>query len=43
LSSKKYLAGLIDLGILGKKEVGAFWIREVKQKDAEEEIMDFTG
>jgi len=72
MSSKKYLAGVIDLGILGKKEaylfknekkekdtqpafrlvikegdswkeVGAFWVREVKQKEPEEEIMDFTG
>ncbi len=66
--AKKYLAGYVDFGILGKKEayifknekkekdsqpafrliiregdnwkeVGVFWIREVKQK---EEVIDFT-
>lgn len=71
-NGRKYLAGVVDLGILGRreaylfknekrekdtqpafrlvikegdswKEVGAFWVREVKQKEPEEEIMDFTG
>lgn len=25
------------------KEVGVFWVREVKQRDPEEEIIDMTG
>jgi uncharacterized protein (DUF736 family) len=67
---KKYLAGYLDFGILGKKEaflfkndrkekdnqpafrlvikegenwkeVGAFWVREIKPKE-EEEVIDFV-
>ncbi|WP_456468112.1 DUF736 family protein [Archaeoglobus sp.] len=66
-NGRKYLAGYVDLGILGKrevylfknekrekdtqpafrlmlkegeswKEVGAFWVREVKERPKEEEI-----
>ncbi|AIY90417.1 DUF736 family protein [Geoglobus acetivorans] len=71
-AGKKYLAGMVDFGILGRreaylfknekrekdtqpafrlviregdtwKEVGAFWVREVKQKEPEEEVFDMTG
>jgi len=71
-NGKKYLAGEIDFGILGRrsvylfrnekreknsnqphyrllikegdewKEVGAFWIRESKPKEPEEEEFDFS-
>ncbi len=69
---KKYLAGVMDFGILGKreaylfknekrekkeqpayrlviregeswKEVGAFWVRESKTKEVEEEEIDLSG
>ena len=72
MSSKKFLSGFVDFGILGKreayifknekkekesqpsfrlmvrdngtwKEVGVFWVREVKQKEPEEEVFDMTG